>query len=118
MSLGKKLIELRNNKTQEDVAFELEVSQSTYCDWENDVSIPKRNNLIKIANFFNVDIRELEDEIYKVNIRNKKNAIDLVNSPNSKINSTEAIIKIADSLEKLTLLVEKMIEDKKSNTIQ
>jgi len=118
MSLGKKLIELRNNKTQEDVAFELEVSQSTYCDWENDVSIPKRNNLIKIANFFNVDIRELEDEIYNVNIRNKKNAIALVNSPNSKINSTEAIIKIADSLEKLTLLVEKMIEDKKSNTIQ
>lgn len=116
MSLGKKLYELRTSRNikQEQVAYDLEIAQSTYCDWENNVSTPKRENLTKLANYFNVDVKELEEEIYKVNINNKKNAIALVNSPNSKINSTEAIIKVAESLEKLTVLFEKFLEDKKT----
>lgn len=116
MSLGKKLYELRTSRNikQEQVAYDLEIAQSTYCDWENNVSTPKRENLTKLANYFNVDVKELEEEIYKVNINNKKNAIALVNSPNSKINSTEAIIKVAESLEKLTFLFEKFLEDKKT----
>jgi transcriptional regulator with XRE-family HTH domain len=114
MSLGEKLLELRNGKKQEQIAFDLEVSQSTYCDWENDVSIPKRKNLIKLAEYFNVDLSELDEEIYNVSVGNIENSVALINSPNSRIkNSTEAIIKIADSLERLTLLVEKLIEEKK-----
>lgn len=112
MTLGKKLFELRNNKKQEQVAFDLEIAQSTYSDWENDISIPKKENLIKLANYFNVDINDLLEDIYNINIRNEENAIALVNSPNSKISSTQAIIKISESLEKLTFLVEKLIEKK------
>lgn len=114
MSLGKKLLELRENKgyKQDQVAYDLEVSQSTYSDWENNISLPKRKNLLKLAEYFEVDITDLEEEIYNLSIQNKKNGIVLVKSPNTKINSTEAIIKIADSLEKLTLLVEKLIEKK------
>jgi len=110
MSLGQKLLKLRNGRKQEEIAYELEIAQSTYCDWENDISVPKRENLIKLANFFHIAVSELEDEIYKIKINNKKNAIALVNSPHTKINSTEAILKIANSLEKLTLLLEKILD--------
>lgn len=117
MSLGKKLLELRTTRNikQEQIAYDLEISQSTYCDQENDISVPRRDNIVKLAEYFNIDARDLEEEIYKhnIHINNKKSAIAIVNSPNSKINSTEAIIKIADSLEKLTALFEKFIEPKK-----
>ena len=111
MSLGKKLYDLRTSKDlkQEQVAYDLEIVQSTYSDWENNVSTPKRKNLVKLAEYFGVEVNDLDEEIYRINIKNKKNGIALVNSPNTKINSTEAILKIAESLEKLTLLVEKLI---------
>ena len=114
MSLGKKLLELRNGRKQEQIAYELDISQSTYCYWENDISIPKIENLLKLAEYYNVDVSELENEIYnKVNIKSIKDSVAVINRPNTKIkNSTEAIIKIAESLEKLTLLVEKLIEKK------
>ena len=110
MTLGKKLLELRSITLQSQVAYDLEIAQSTYSDWENDISTPKQINLIKLADYFKVDVKELLDEVYNIQIKNKENAIALVNSPNSKINSTEAIIKISESLEKLTLLVEKLID--------
>jgi transcriptional regulator with XRE-family HTH domain len=80
MSIGQKLNELRTlrNIKQEQVAYDLEIAQSTYCDWENNVSIPKRENLLKLAKYFNIDINDLEEEIYKIIISNKKNAIALV----------------------------------------
>ncbi|WP_395051966.1 helix-turn-helix domain-containing protein [Flavobacterium sp.] len=111
MSLGKKLYDLRTDKNlkQEQVAYDLEIVQSTYSDWENNVSTPKRKNLVKLAEYFGVEVNDLDEEIYRINIKNKKNGIALVNSPNTKINSTEAILKIAESLEKLTILVEKLI---------
>ena len=114
MSLGTKLYDLRTKKNlkQDQVAYDLDIVQSTYCDWENNVTTPKRENLYKLATYFEVDVKELEEDIYKIKINNKKNAIALVNSPNTEINSTEAILKIAESLEKLTLLVEKLIEIK------
>ena len=65
--------------------------------------------MVKLAEYFGVEVNDLDEEIYRINIKNKKNGIALVNSPNTKINSTEAILKIAESLEKLTLLVEKLI---------
>ena len=113
MTLGNKLYELRTSKNlkQEQVAYDLEVSQSTYSDWENNVSTPKRDNLLKLAEYYGIEVSELEDEIYKVKIKTIKNSVSLINSPNVKIiNSTQAIIKISESLEKLTLLVEKMLE--------
>lgn len=113
MSSGNILYDLRveKNLKQGQIAYDLEISQSTYCDWENSISKPKRENLRKLAEYFKVDIKNLEDEIYKSEIKNKKDtlAIASINSSNAKINSTEAILKIVNSLEKLTLLVEKLI---------
>ena len=118
MTLGKKLFQFRAEKglKQEQVAYDLEVSQSTYSDWENDLLKPRKENLLKLANYFNVDIKELVEEIFNINIQNDVNAIALVNSPNSKINSTDAIIKIADSIEKLVFLIEKLTD--KNNIIK
>jgi transcriptional regulator with XRE-family HTH domain len=110
MPLGKKLYNLRTSKniTQEKIAYDLEIVQSTYSDWENSISVPKRKNLTNLADYFDVSIHELEEEVYNIAINNKRNAIALVNSPNSKINATDAILKIAESLEKLTALLEKI----------
>ena len=49
MTLGEKLFNLRTDKNlkQEQVAYELEIVQSTYSDWENDVSKPKKENVRK-----------------------------------------------------------------------
>jgi transcriptional regulator with XRE-family HTH domain len=115
MSLGKKLLDLRmlKNIKQEQVAYDLEIAQSTYSDWENDISFPKRSNLKKLAEYYNVDINELLEDVYNISVKNKENAIALINSPNAKINSTQAIIKISESLEKLTILIEKLVNENK-----
>lgn len=115
MTLDKKLLDLRTSKNikQEQVAYDLEIAQSTYSDWENDISFPKKNNLNKLAQYYNVKIEELLEDTYNITIKNKENAIALVNSPNTKINSTEAIIKISESLEKLTTILEKLIVQNK-----
>ncbi len=117
MSLGKKLNELRKNKnwSQEKVAFDLDVSQSAYSDWENDVSIPKKENLIRLSEIFEVDVNELSNEIYNIHIENKKNGIAVVNSPNSKINATEAILKVSESLDNLVKTFEKFLQQSNSS---
>lgn len=113
MTLGKKLINYRrkNNYTQQQIADFLEVSQSTYCDWESDSTYPKVDNLIKISKFYDVDLNELVSTEDKVNIINSPNSI--ANSPNSTVETPEAILKVVESLDKLTILIEKMLNDKK-----
>ena len=48
MSFGTKLLKLRKeaNLTQPEIAHKLEVSQSTYCDWESNTKKPSFDNLI------------------------------------------------------------------------
>ena len=45
--------------TQKDVAEKLRLSQSNVSDWENDVSRPEYENLIKLALLYNVSMEEL-----------------------------------------------------------
>lgn len=111
MDLGYKLLEERRkfNYSQKQVAELLDVSQSTYCDWESNTSKPKTENLAKIAQLYNLDINELIDSNPSVNIVNSPNTIS--NSPNSKIETPEALMRLTESLEKLTILVEKLAEN-------
>lgn len=116
MPLGEKIYVLRTSKSikQEQVAIDLEISQSTYCDWENNISTPRRENLVKLAEYFKVNIKDLEEEIYRIDNKNIKSVDAIImNDSNSKNDSTDAIVKIAESLEKLTVLLEKFLEDKK-----
>lgn len=110
MSIGSTLLKNRKRKnyTQQEVADLLEVSQSTYCDWESDRTIPKTENILKITQLYDLDINELLLPNEKVSIVNSPNTIN--NSPNSKVETPEALLKVAEGLEKLIVLVEQMIK--------
>ena len=51
-------VELRNQKGVSDyrVAKDTGIPKSTFSDWKSGKSMPKTDKLIKIANYFGVDI--------------------------------------------------------------
>ncbi len=110
MSLGTKLIKYRDTKglSQKDAAKLIGVAQSTYCDWESDLTKPKAESFLKISQVYDVDLKELISGAYDTNIKNKNG--NVITGSNVKIDSTEAILKLAEGLEKLTQLVEKLIQ--------
>ena len=112
MSLGKILIQAREKKglSQIQVAKKLEVAQSTYSDWESDISIPKVENFLKISEFYDIDLKDLISTTQNISIGN--NNTNVITGSNVKVDSTKAILKLADGLEKLTSLVEKMMNEK------
>lgn len=61
MSLGKKLLELRkkNGVSQEDLAFELNVSQSTISNYEKEITFPDVIVLEKYSEYFNIPMADL-----------------------------------------------------------
>jgi len=124
MSLGTILLKHRrkHNYSQKQAADLLEVSQSTYCDWESDTSFPKTENLVKISQLYEIELSELlpKGDINVVNSPNSvnnspssvesPNSLLNINSPNSKIETHEALLKVAEGLDKLITLVEKMLQ--------
>lgn len=64
MSIGEKIKELRkvNGYSQELIAEKIAVSRQTISKWENDLSIPSTNNLIKLADLFDVDIHLITNQ--------------------------------------------------------
>ena len=109
MSLGTILLKHRRikNYSQKQAADLLEVSQSTYCDWESGTSSPKAENLVKISRLYEIELSELLPK-GDLNVINSPSSIN--NSPNSKIETPEALLKVAEGLDKLITLVEKMLQ--------
>ena len=64
MTIGKKIKELRkvNGYSQELIAKKIAVSRQTVSIWENNLSNPSTNNLIKIANLFDVEISVITNQ--------------------------------------------------------
>lgn len=60
-TLGTRLVELRKkyNFTQSDIGEKLNVSVQAVSKWENDLSLPDYDYLIKLADLFNTSIDEL-----------------------------------------------------------
>ena len=54
--IGKKLVELRGNKTQEEVAKALGISRARYAHYEQERSEPNLELLEKIANYYKTTI--------------------------------------------------------------
>ena len=54
----KRLIDLRksNNVTQKEMAFRLGISQPSYIRYENGTAEPKFENLVKLADYFDVSV--------------------------------------------------------------
>jgi len=59
-----KLLRKRRKRTQDDVAFTLEMKRSTYSGYENEVAQPGIDALIAISNYFNISI----DTLLKVDL--------------------------------------------------
>lgn len=61
MSYGENFRKFRKqrNLTQKYVAEQLAVYQSNVSDWENDVSRPEYENLIKLADLYEVSLYDL-----------------------------------------------------------
>lgn len=56
---GKKLVELRGDKTQEEVAENLGIATSTLAMYETEKRIPRDYIKIKIANYYNRTVGEI-----------------------------------------------------------
>ncbi|WP_048512515.1 helix-turn-helix transcriptional regulator [Chryseobacterium sp. FH2] len=104
MGVGTNLKKLRTNKTkfsQQEVADMLGLDRSTYINWENETSDVKSQYIPKLAEIFNVEIRDLFEEEKTFQISN------------STFNDSAGVIvfnlsdrKIA---EKLSLQIEELI---------
>ncbi len=57
--IGKRLIELRGNKTREEVAIDLKISYSALQMYENGERIPRDEIKIKIANYYSVSVQSI-----------------------------------------------------------
>lgn len=78
MEIYEKLSKLRKEHgySQEELSIQLKVSRQTISRWENGLTLPDSNNLINIANFFELDVNEFLNDI---------NTLQKNNSENSKI---------------------------------
>lgn len=69
VSFGVRLAKIRNsyNKTQEQVAEHIGVSTKTIQNWERGLKIPGIDNVVSLADYFNMAVGEiLEDEAYRI----------------------------------------------------
>ncbi|MDR1553402.1 MAG: helix-turn-helix domain-containing protein [Prevotellaceae bacterium] len=69
-SLGTKLLNLRRQHklSQTEIADILDVSQNAYNKWEADKCKPSADNLVKLSQYYKIDIAELLDTHEKINL--------------------------------------------------
>lgn len=86
--VGEFIKELRKerNLTQEDLADEFYVSRRTVSRWETGSNLPDIDILMELADFFNVDIREiLEGKRKDINMEQEtKETVSIVNEYNKE----------------------------------
>ena len=88
VKIGNFLKELRkeNGKTQEEIAEMFGVSSRSVSRWENGNTMPDLGILVELADFYNVEIREIIDGERKSEIMEKE--------------EKETLLKIADYVDK------------------
>lgn len=59
MSVGKKLRELRGERTQDDISKKLGITKSAYAMYEQDKRIPRDEIKVRISNLFGVSVQDL-----------------------------------------------------------
>ena len=59
MGFGKILVQLRGDKTQEQVAKNLGVSVQTYCAWEKSIANVAVSKVSAVASYFGVKLGEI-----------------------------------------------------------
>ena len=71
-TLGTKLLKLRQEHklSQTEIATILDVSQNAYNKWEADKCKPSADNLLKISQYYKIDIIELLNDNEKISLSN------------------------------------------------
>ena len=59
VSIGRKLVELRGERTQQQVARDLEISDSAICAYETGARIPRDELKLRIAQYYGLTVGEL-----------------------------------------------------------
>jgi len=67
-----KILRKEKNLTQEQLAEQFNVSSRTVSRWETGSNMPDLSLLVELADFYNVDIREIIDGERKSEIMKKK----------------------------------------------
>lgn len=57
--MAEKLVELRGDKSREQLAVDLGISYSAVVSYENGERVPRDEMKIKIANYYNVNVEDI-----------------------------------------------------------
>ena len=89
-----RLRELRNKSglTQNEIATKLNVSGQTILNWENGIYEPKINQLIQLADLFNVSVD------YLIERKNNNKSVDDICKELEKITKEEFITFVRETL--------------------
>jgi|SRR5690554_393018 len=112
MSFGQKLLKLRKEKglSQEDLATDLGISQSSVSNYESGFTKPDISVLEKVSKYFSVPISDLfiDDQNTFYNYKNKTVQNVVYNLPEKLIEQYEETIKsLKEQIEILKLLMNK-----------
>lgn len=112
MSFGQKLLKLRKQKglSQEDLATDLGISQSSVSNYESGFTKPDISVLEKVSKYFSVPISDLfiDDQNTFYNYKNKTVQNVVYNLPEKLIEQYEETIKsLKEQIEILKLLINK-----------
>jgi transcriptional regulator with XRE-family HTH domain len=117
MSIGKKLFDLRKQKgiSQEELAVDLNISQSSISNYELEITKPDIETLQKFSQYYNIPIQDILSEdgftFYNNNNKNKGDINNLViNQLSEKLidQYEKNIDRLQKENEKLLLLIEKL----------
>lgn len=102
MTIGKRLLSLRQERRMSQVALaqELHVSRQTISKWESDLSLPDMKMIITLSEFYHVSITELlgieEEQNYQESVtriyEQTKSVLDNIQKENQKRKSRDYII--------------------------
>ena len=59
MTVGEKLVALREKRSQKEVAEALGISQSALCQYETDERVPRDEIKVRLSNYYGVSIQAL-----------------------------------------------------------
>lgn len=59
MTIGEKLVALREGRSQKEVAEALGISQSALCQYETDERVPRDEIKVRLSNYYGVSVQNL-----------------------------------------------------------
>jgi transcriptional regulator with XRE-family HTH domain len=113
-TLGAKLLKLRidHKLSQTELAEIVGVSQNAYCKWEADKSKPQIENLFKISQYYQVDMKEFLDDAGSIVFTNSeiKGGNIIGNNPSNNTLNIQLPAEIMENILKTQEQLSKLID--------